>query len=381
MAKKIFFIAGESSGDLHGAHLINSLRSLSPDLEISGLGGAQMKKAGAEIYEDLTDVAVIGFIEVFKNYKRFKNAYNLALHKIDQTKPDLVVLIDYPGFNLKIATEIKKRNIPIIYYISPQVWAWGKNRVQHIKRTIDAIIVLFNFEKELYEKSGMNVFFSGHPLVDIAKPNDYKNTIIQKHNFDASKKIISLLPGSRINEVTRILPIMLDSTKIIHNKDCNIQFLILKSPNVDEKIYSRIIDATNLPVRIIEGETYDLLSISDFALVCSGTATLETAILQVPMVIIYKIGFASWLLIKNLISIPHIGLVNIVAGKRIVPEFVQFDAKPTKIANYVLDTIHDENKTHEIKSNLESVREMLGSPGASNRAAEHIYNFLLTFKG
>ncbi|MDP8261454.1 MAG: lipid-A-disaccharide synthase [Candidatus Kappaea frigidicola] len=380
MAKKLFFIAGESSGDLHGAHLIDSLLSLDATIETYGIGGSQMKKAGAEIFEDLTNVAVIGFAEVIKNLKFFKTTFNLALHKIDQIKPDAVILIDYPGFNLKIAAEIKKKNIPVIYYISPQVWAWGKKRIELIKKVVDVIIVFFKFEQILYEKNNMNVVFHGHPLIDIVKSSDYKESILQNHNIDKSKKIISLLPGSRINEVKRMLPVMLGSVSMIHNKDKNTQFLIIKSANIDNQIYEKIMDIKNLPVRLIESDSYDLLSISDFAIVCSGTATLETAILQIPMLVIYKIGFLSWILIKNLIKIPNVSLVNIVAGKKIVPEFLQYEIRGKKIAEHVLNVLNDKNKINKIKSDLKNVTNSLGNPGASNRTAEYILSFLSNLK-
>ena len=380
MAKKLFFIAGESSGDLHGAHLIDSLLSLDATIETYGIGGSQMKKAGAEIFEDLTNVAVIGFAEVIKNLKFFKTTFNLALHKIDQIKPDAVILIDYPGFNLKIAAEIKKKNIPVIYYISPQVWAWGKKRIELIKKVVDVIIVFFKFEQILYEKNNMNVVFHGHPLIDIVKSSDYKESILQNHNIDKSKKIISLLPGSRINEVKRMLPVMLGSVSMIHNKDKNTQFLIIKSANIDNQIYEKIMGIKNLPVRLIESDSYDLLSISDFAIVCSGTATLETAILQIPMLVIYKIGFLSWILIKNLIKIPNVSLVNIVAGKKIVPEFLQYEIRGKKIAEHVLNVLNDKNKINKIKSDLKNVTNSLGNPGASNRTAEYILSFLSNLK-
>ncbi len=376
MSKKLFFIAGESSGDLHGAHLINSILSLDPTIKTYGIGGSQMKKAGAEIFEDLTDKAIIGFIEVIKNIRFFKTTFDLTLQKIDQIKPTAVILIDYPGFNLKIAAEIKKRNIPVIYYISPQIWAWGRKRIKLIRKVVDIMIVVFQFEEVLYKQEGVKVVFYGHPLIDIVKSTDYNEGILQNHNIDKSKKIVSLLPGSRINEVQRILPVMLESVSIIHNNNKNIQFLIIKSPNINNKIYEDIMDIKNLPVRLIESDTYNLLSISDFAMVCSGTATLETAILQIPMLIIYKVSFLSWLVIKNLIKIPFVSLVNIVAGKEIVQEFLQFNAKSKMIAAYTLDVLNDEKKINKIKYDLREVTKTLGNPGACKRTAEYILNFL-----
>jgi lipid-A-disaccharide synthase len=380
MSKKLFFIAGESSGDLHGAHLINSIKALDSTIEIYGIGGPQMQKAGAEIFEDLTKVAVIGFVEILKNIKFFKTVFNLALNKIDQIRPDAVILIDYPGFNLKIATEVKKRNIPIIYYISPQIWAWGKKRIELIKKVVDLIIVVFQFEENIYREKGINVAFFGHPLLDIVKPSDYKESIYKNYRLDKSKKIISLLPGSRINEIKYILPIMLESVYLIHNLDKDFQFLIIKSPNVDNEVYKKCISIRNLPVRLIESDSYDLISISDFAMVCSGTATLETAILQIPMAVIYKISFISWLLIRNLIKIPSISLVNIVAGKKIVPEFLQYEAKSQKIARYTMNVLNNKTKIIKIKSDLKEVKNSLGIPGASQRTAEYIITYLLNLE-
>jgi lipid-A-disaccharide synthase len=376
MAKKLFFIAGETSGDLHGAHLINSLQKKDPGIKTYGLGGSQMKAAGAEIFEDLTDIAVVGFFEILKGFKRFKTAFKLALNKIEQIKPDAVILIDYPGFNLRIAREIKKRNIPVIYYISPQVWAWGHKRIDFIKNNVDLMIVVFKFEEDLYKSKDVNVKFSGHPLVDIVKPNEYDETTYKKHNIDKSKKIITLLPGSRINEVCRILPSMLEIAGILHSKNKNTQFIIFKSQNIDTSVYEKIMDLRNYPVRLIEADNYNLLNIADFAIVCSGTATLETALLEIPMVIVYKINFISWLVIKNLIKIPYIGLVNIVAGKKIVPEYLQYDIKPNHIASYILKVISDVNTSRKIKSDLNKVKEVLGVSGGSSKAADFIINFL-----
>jgi lipid-A-disaccharide synthase len=376
MTKKLFFIAGEASGDLHGAHLINSLQKKVPSIKTYAIGGPQMREAGAEIFEDLTDIAVVGFYEIIKGLKRFKSAYRLAINKIDQIKPDAVILIDYPGFNLRIAQEIKKRNIPVIYYISPQVWAWGKKRIEFIKKTIDLMIVVFKFEEELYKARDINVKFSGHPLVDMVKPDEYDEAIYKKHNIDKSKKIITLLPGSRINEISKILPAMLEIAGVIHNKNKDIQFIILKSPNISNSVYEKIMDCRNYPVRLIEADNYNLLNIADFAIVCSGTATLETALLQVPMVIVYKINPISWLVIKNLIKIPCIGLVNIVAGKKIVPEYIQYDIKPGYIASYILEVLSNTNISKSIKSDLCKVKQLLGSPGGSSKAADFIIDFI-----
>lgn len=376
MGKKIIIIAGEASGDLHAAHLIKHLKSISSDVEIGGLGGRLMKQAGAEIYYDLTDIAVIGFFEILKNLSKFRSAFNLLLRKIDQVKPDVVILIDYPGFNLKLAKEIKKRKIPIIYYISPQIWAWGKKRISVIKELVDKMVVIFKFEEELYKKENVDVYFTGHPLVEVAKPTTPKETTIKNYNLDPSKLTIILLPGSRENEIRKILPIMLDTVSILREKIKNSQFIIIQTPSVNNSIYQEIINEKKLPVRLLSNNVYNLLEISEFALICSGTATLEAAILQVPMVIIYKVTFLSWLFVKELIKIPYIGLVNIVANKKIVPEFLQYNTQPKKISQYIIEILSSKNKIKDIKGELLKVKDSLGDSGATKKAAKYILNFL-----
>lgn len=335
-----------------------------------------MKQAGAEIYYDLTDIAVIGFFEILKNLSKFRSAFNLLLRKIDQVKPDVVILIDYPGFNLKLAKEIKKRKIPIIYYISPQIWAWGKKRISVIKELVDKMVVIFKFEEELYKKENVDVYFTGHPLIEIAKPTIPKETTIKTYNLDPSKLTIILLPGSRENEIRKILPIMLDTVSILREKIKNSQFIIIQTPSVNNSIYQEIINEKGLPIRLLSNNVYNLLEISDFALICSGTATLEAAILQVPMVIIYKVTFLSWLFVKELIKIPYIGLVNIVANKKIVPEFLQYNTQPKKISQHIIEILSSKNKIKDTKGELLKVKDSLGDSGATRKAAKYILNFL-----
>ena len=376
MDKKIVIIAGESSGDLHASHLIKNLKQISDNIKVSGLGGKLMKEAGAEIYYDLTDIAVIGFFEILKNLSKFKTAFRLLLEKIDEIKPDVVILIDYPGFNLKIAQEIKKRNIPIIYYISPQVWAWGRNRIKLITNLIDKMIVVFKFEENLYKGEKIDTYFAGHPLIDIVKTTKSKKDIIADYNLSASKFIITLMPGSRENEVRKNLPIMLEAASLIQEKLKNTQFLIIQSSSVSRLLFEEILKKAKVRAKLITNEVYNVLGASDFAIICSGTATLESAILKTPLVIVYKISFLSWLFIRHLIKIPYIGLVNIVRGKKIIPEFIQYNANPERIAQFIIDCLTDTDKIKSIKEELLKVKELLGLPGASKRAAEVVVDFL-----
>lgn len=374
----IMLVAGEASGDLHGAHLIEELKKLNPKLTFSGLGGIKMQKAGVQIDEDLTKLAVVGFIEVLKHYGEIKKIFNSFLKNVKERQPACVILIDYPGFNLRLARKLKKMNIKVIYYISPQVWAWKENRVQEIKQNIDRMLVLFSFEKDFYAKRGVEVSFVGHPLVDIVKPKTSKDDFLNNIEMADYRMTVGLLPGSRIKEIEAHLPVMIETAMLLHKDFPMIQFLIIKAPTIQQKLIDEVLDLyqPTFPYKVIDGQTYDAVNASDICLVTSGTATLETAILFKPMVIIYKTSVLTWALAKMLIKINHIGLVNIVAGKRIVPECIQFDANPKQIAKEVRNIFTNEIRVSEIKDELKRVKILLGDSGASSKAALEILRVL-----
>ena len=372
MPKKIMIIAGETSGDLHSASLISALKKIDPNIEISGIGGQAMRQAGCKIDFDISELSIIGFTDVLANLKKIKRAFNLLLTQIDATSPDAVVLVDYPGFNLKLAPEVKRRGIPVIYYISPQIWAWWKGRIKTIKRFVNKMIVVFKFEEALYKDSGVDVSFVGHPLLENAHPKFLREDFLNRLGLSSQKLTIGLAPGSRKMEVERILPILLESAKIIRQRLPETQFILLKAPGLSREIFTDV----SFPIALCENETYDFLQSCDFALVASGTATLETAIMQKPMAVVYKVSFLNWLIARTLIRLPFIGLVNVVAQKLIVPEFIQFRAKPALIAKATLELLSNQEKLKEIKADLEKVRKSLGSPGASHRAAEIILNLI-----
>ncbi|MFH0838920.1 MAG: lipid-A-disaccharide synthase [Candidatus Omnitrophota bacterium] len=376
--KKIIIVAGEASSDLHGANLVKAIKTLDPDIEFFGLGGPLMRAQGVQIAFDIVNRALIGIIEVVTHIGYFRKVYHTMINLLDKEKPDLAILIDYPGFNLRFAKELKKRGIPIIYYISPQVWAWGKNRIKTIKRLIDKMIVIFKFEKSLYESYGIDCEFVGHPLLDIAKPTKAGQLTRQELHLSDTFPIISLLPGSRQNEIKRILPIMLQTASLIKKSFDSAHFVVIKAPSVPDGLVNTIIHryAKQVAIKVCENNNYNLLTISDFALVCSGTATLETAIIGTPMAVLYKVGFFSGLIMRSLIKIPHIALVNVIAGKKIVPEFIQEKAKPRLIANKVFELLCDVQKKALIKKNLCEVKETLFPSGASERAAKVIIDYI-----
>ena len=361
---------------MHAANLIKEIKKSHPSVSFYGLGGEKMKQAGCDIDYNIVDLAVIGFLEVIKNLKKFRMIFNNILKKIDRTPPDLAILVDYPGFNLKLAQELKKREIPIIYYISPQVWAWGKSRIKTIRRLIDHMIVLFKFEEELYKKNSVPATFVGHPLLDLVKTKLDKVEFLNKFSLRDSKYIISLLPGSRLKEVKVHLPIMLKTAKLIKEKSGQTRFLVLRAPTVKKEVFDSIISDCSLPVHLISDLTYEGLSVSDFAIVASGTATLETAILEVPMAIIYKVSLLSWLFLKSVVKLPFIGMVNIIAGRKIIPEFIQYRANPKDISSYITNALGDPDGMDRIKKLLSETKKSLGEPGATQKAAAVVSSFL-----
>lgn len=377
--KRILIVAGEPSGDLRAAELINALREVLPQIEVVGVGGEEMLKAGAKLYYNITNLAVVGFIEVLRNLSKFRKIFKLLTEKLNTDSIDAVILIDYPGFNLRFAREVKKRNIPVIYYISPQVWAWGEERIELIKKLVNKMIVIFKFEEELYRERGIPVDFVGHPLLDSVKSNLDPAQLKTELGIPKGQRTIALLPGSRKREVLRHLPVIVKASKMIQNHFRDVQFLVLRSSAVKEKKFIKILQNTELPLKIVKDKTYDCLNISDFVLTASGTATLETALMNKPMIVIYKISLLTYLLLKHQIKIPYISLVNVVAGKRIVPEFIQYQARPRTIANKAIEILSNEKIGEDIKRELSRVREKLGKGGASRRAAEIISEFLRPF--
>lgn len=374
--KKLLIIAGEPSGDLHGSNLARSIMQVSPDIEVSGIGGARMAQAGVKLHYDMSGLAVIGFMEVLKDLKVFRHIFNSLLAKVDNDPPNVCVLIDFPGFNLRFARQLKRRGIPIIYYISPQVWAWGRKRIKAISSLVDKMIVIFDFEKELYETYGLDVEFIGHPLLDVVRPTMTHDEAYAYFNLHNQSPVIGLLPGSRENEIRRHLPIMLKAAQLIKEDFDGVQFLIPRAPTIPKETFHQLIEDSKLPIQVISDKTYDVMNVSDLLLVASGTATLEGAISTRPMVIIYRVNFLSWLLARYLVKIPYIGLVNVVAGKPIVPEFIQYKARPGRIAAEACSLLRNQEKLAHTKRELAAVKEKLGTPGATARCAELILKFL-----
>jgi lipid-A-disaccharide synthase len=383
--KEILIVCGESSGDLLASVLAKNILKLEPQIKISAVGGNLLRQAGAQIFYDIKDISVFGLFDALKKLPKFLALKKLILGKIKDEKPDAIILVDFSGFNLRLAKRINK-SITTIYYVSPQVWASRQGRIKTINKYIHRMIVLFKFEEEFYKKYDIDVDFAGHPLLDIVKPSITKKEFLNKFNLSDSKTTIALLPGSRNTEIKNILPVMLEASTLINKSLGNVQFVIAKSPQVSWDIYNNIVGEKGggsqrepppfLDLKIIEDQTYNCLDACDFALVASGTATLETAILQKPFVIIYKMNILNYLLYRPQVKVPFIGIVNIVANKKIIPEFIQFKATPKDIAKQVLYILKNPSEIERIKSDLKQITSLLGSPGASSRAAQIVLNLL-----
>jgi lipid-A-disaccharide synthase len=373
--KHILIICGEASGDLHAANLAKEILKVNPEIKISGVGGALLRKAGAQIYCDIKDLAVIGLFDVLKKLPKFFALQKLILKKIKEEKPDALILVDFSGFNLRLAKKINKA-IPTIYYISPQVWASRPGRIKTIKDCIHKLITIFKFEEEFYKRYGIDAVFVGNPLLDIVQPTMDRQEFFYKYGLADSKTTIALLPGSRRQEIKNILPIMLKASILISKALPSVQFVIVKTPQIEWSIYNRLVGGLDIDLIIIEGLTYDCLKSADFALVASGTATLETAIMQKPFVIIYKMGLLNYLLYRPQVKVPYIGMVNIIAKRKVIPEFIQFEACPQKILDESIKILKNPSEIEQMKSNLERIKSLLGEKGASERAAQTILDFL-----
>jgi lipid-A-disaccharide synthase len=365
---KLIIIAGEVSGDIHGSKLITALGAKINNLEISGIGGDLMITAGFDAVYHIRQMAFLGLSEVIRHLPFIRRVFKDILMHIQSTKPSAVILIDYPGFNLRLAKKIKKMGIPVIYYISPQLWAWGQRRVWKIKAFVDQMLVVFPFEVDFYKKYGFDTIYVGHPLVDSHFDH------VKPKVYDAKNRVLGLLPGSRHQELKKLIPDMVATAAILHAENKIDKALIARVGNIPREEYEFYIREKEF-IEIYEGPIDLFYNQLDVALVSSGTATLETAYFQVPLVIVYKVGNLTWHLGKRLVKLERVGLPNIVAGKKIATELLQTDFTPDNAVREISSLLEKE-KNEEKRRDLSVVREKLGEPGASERAAQHIYCFV-----
>ncbi len=365
---KYYLIAGEASGDLHGSNLMKSLQQLDNAAIFRYWGGDKMSEVGGVLIEHYSNMAFMGFVEVIKNLKIILGFIKRCKSDILSSQPDVLILIDYPGFNLRIAKWANKKGIKVVYYITPQVWAWHKSRVHDLGRYTDKLLVILPFEADFFKKYGYEAIYVGHPLLDAIenfKPDPTFKKYTKKEN-----KVLALLPGSRTQEIKMMLPIMLES---VQNGDY--ELLLAGAPSVLDGLYLDIIEKMKMQhkVRLIRNQTYDILSVSDFALVSSGTATLETALFKVPQVVCYKGNAISYYIAKRLVDLKYISLVNLIADEEVIKELIQDDLTSQNIRKEIENILINQET---IKQNYENLKLKLGNKGASQRAAQQVFKLL-----
>ncbi len=367
--KKIMIMAGEASGDLHGANLAREIRRQDPSIAFYGVGSRNMKNAGVHLLADASQISVVGATEVITHLRPLCRVFNSLKRFLDTDRPDLLILIDFPDFNIMLGKKAKKLGIPVLYYISPQVWAWRKGRIKTIAALVKAIVVVFPFEVALYRNAGADVRFVGHPLTDVVKSAYNQAEAKAQFGLAAGKRTIAILPGSRRREITHLLPDMLRAAGILSQRFQDIQFILPLAPTLSEDFVRPFLRNSPIPVTLVDGRVYDVLRASDAALVTSGTATLETGLMAVPMVIAYRVSALSYFIGRMIVDVDHIGLVNIVAGKRIAPELVQREATPQNMADAMAVLLADQERYGKMKAELTGIRAQLGAAGANARVA------------
>ena len=374
----ILIVAGERSGDIYGAGLASALAKRLPGLEVFGCGGDAMRQAGADTVVDAHHMAMAGVTEIVSGIPRAYRAFHRLLDEADRRKPQLAILIDFPEFNLRMARQMKKRSVPVVYFVSPQVWAWRKRRIQKLKARIAKMIVIFDFEEEIYRKAGVPVEYVGHPLVDMVRPHLTREQFFSKVGLDPAVATVALLPGSREKEVTKNLPTMLDAaTRLALNH--SLQFVIAVAPTIDPAFLEATLRECYVgraAVRPAVHITYDALQHSEVAVVASGTATLEAALRERPMVVVYRVSPLSWLVGKLLVNVPYYSMVNILANKELVPELMQNDFNAPNVAarvEYLLE--HPEARQAMIEG-FRALTPRLGPGGALERAADAVLGVL-----
>lgn len=357
---------------------MRELRAIEPDLAISGLGGPEFARAGGALLEDYRGLAVTGLTEAIAKVPRSYATIGRLVASARSERPDVLVVIDFPDFNLPLARRVRRLGISVVYYVSPQIWAWRGGRLKTIRRTADAVLVIFPFEEAIYRAGGVPVEFVGHPLIDLLRPSTARDLFLRAHKLTPAAPTIAILPGSRSNEVDRILPDLLAAAGRIRARISHAQFVVARAPSLDDRAFHAGGARAAAPIAIVEGSTDDVLAASDVALTASGTATVQAALHDTPMVIVYRVSPLTYRLGRRLLKVDTVGMVNLIAGEKIVPELIQDAFTPEAVAEEAISILSDQARRARIREGLARVRARLGGPGASRRAAEAILRIART---
>jgi lipid-A-disaccharide synthase len=369
---RLLVSCGEPSGDLYAADLVHHLRHRTETpLDVFGLGGERLEAEGARLLGHVRDLAVVGLWEVVSHLPRFARTFRRLLAEVDERRPDLAVLVDYPDFNLRLARALHRRGIPVVYYVSPQVWAWRPGRIRAIREHVAHMIVIFPFEAKVYEDAGVPVTFVGHPLIDLVASAADRDGFLAARGLDPARPVVAVLPGSRRKEVAHNLPAIAGAVRLMAQRRPDLQFLAAVGPSIDPRALR-----AGLPpnVTLVEGRTHEVLSAAAVAIVASGTATVEAALLGTPMVVVYRLSALTYGLGRRFVKVPHVAMANLIAGKRIVPELIQDDFSPERVADAAVCLLGPGGDA--MREALAEVRERLGAPGASRRAADVVIGLM-----
>jgi lipid-A-disaccharide synthase len=367
---KFVIMAGEASGDQHAAHLVQEIKALNPNVLFSGIGGDKMAAAGVERICDISRLNIMGFTEVVRHFKVVYQIFKQIEAHLRETKPDALILVDYPGFNLRLAKKAKAMGIKVIYYISPQLWAWKPGRMKIIQENVDLMAVILPFEKKMYDKAGVKAHFVGHPLIQTVKTTLSHQEVCEKWHLPLNKKLIGMLPGSRRGEIKRIFPVMLSAAEKLQQHNENLAFVLPIAPTLSKKDFEPYLRNSSLTFHYVNDDHYDVVHACHSLMVTSGTATLETALLQKPMVLVFKTSTINYLLAKSFIRVKYIGLCNLLAQKMIIPEMIQHDLTPANLFHAMQRFIDDTTYYHHVEQELAGVKNLLTSETTDKTLAE-----------
>jgi lipid-A-disaccharide synthase len=376
MIQRLLLVAGEASGDLHGGNLARALLAQQPTLKILGVGGRQMRQAGVELIFDIRDLAVVGAVEAVHSLRTLWTVYRTLIETVERTPVDAVLLIDFPGFNLKLAKAMAQRGIPVLYYIAPQIWAWHPGRLKQIRRRVCKLFIILPFESVLYQEAGIDAEFVGHPLLDLMPPSGSKAEACTHCGLDPAVPVVGLLPGSRRSELHYLLRPMLEAAVQIGAQVSAVQFILPLADTLRPEDVQGALDAVPIPVRLVQRQTYEVMRAADVLLIASGTATLEAALIGTPMVLAYKAHLLTYLLARLVMRVSCIGLPNIIAGHAIVPELWQYHVTATNLAAQALALLTCPERTTAMRLELATLRSQLGTPGVPARVANGIIHYL-----
>ena len=375
---RVLVSCGEPSGDLYAGDLVHHLRERAGPVEVFGLGGDRLEAEGGRLLAHVRELAVVGLLEVLRHLRRLRAVFRSVLDEVERERPAVAVLVDYADFNLRLARELKARGVPVVYYVSPQVWAWRRGRMRAIRDSVARMIVIFPFEEPLYREAGVPVTFVGHPLVDLARPAADRAAFLAGQGLDPERPVLAVLPGSRRQEVAHNIAPIAGALRLLRARRADLQLALAVAPSLDPALLDPHL--SGLPVTRVAGHTHALLGAASAGIVASGTATVEAALMDLPMVVVYRLSPLTYALGRPFVRVPHYAMANLIAGREVVKELIQSDFRPEAVAREVLALLEDRGRRDRVREGLGQIRARLGPPGASARAAGVVAQLLTDAK-